>query len=190
MRNHKQAIGYFRVIVYLVLLFTTNISMNTMDLKFWVSDMIHGSHTIEFRDSLSVSIVFGTILAFVGFYIIQTFVYIIIGNDLSGKNTGILRFLYYVIRDLIRVSKDPDFWSSDSKGGDLNNIERVLSYRDNKMAFMSNKEAAEYIRGTGHVDMLLNRPDLKQSRKTLSYLNNKMAFMDNETALNFLKGNK
>lgn len=186
----KQLIGIFRITVYLVLVFTTNISLDPMDLKFWVSDMIHGSHAIEFRDSLSVSLVTGPILAIVSFYIIQTILYIFIGNALDGKNTSPLRFLRYLIRDLRKVSRDPNFWASDSGSSDLSNIERVLSYRDNKMALMDNRSAAEYMSGTGHVDLMISRPELRQGRKTLSYMNNKIALMDNETALNYIRGNK
>jgi len=186
----KQLIGIFRIAIYLVLIFTTDISLDPMHLKFWISDMIHGSHAIEFRDSLSVSLVMGPILLIGAFYIIQTIMYIFIGNALEGKNTSPLRFLGILIKDLREVARDPNFWTSDSGSGDLNNIERVLSYRDNKMACMDNKSASEYMSGTGHVDFMLNRPDLKQSRKTLGYMNNKIALMDNETALNYIRGNK
>jgi len=187
-RNIKQEIGIFRLIVFLVLMFTTNISMDTMDLKFWISDMIHGSHALEFRNSMSVSLFMGPILAVMSFYIAQTGIYLFIGRALEGKNTGLIRFLGYVIKGLQECANDPNFWSSSSSDSNYDNIEKLLKYRDNKMAFMSNREAAEYMKGTGHIDMMISRPDLKQSRKTLSYLNNKTAFMSNESALNFLKG--
>ena len=191
MKNHKQLIGIFRVTVYLILMFTfPNLSLDTTDIKYWVSDVIHGSHAPEFRTSTSVSLIMFPILALIGFYIFQTGFYIFIGNALNGKNTSPLRFLGYLITGIQECANDPNFWSSNSNSSDLGSIEKVLSYRDNKMALMSNKEAAEYMKGTGHVDMMISRPDLKQSRKTLSYLNNKVALMDNESALNFLKSNK
>lgn len=191
MRNHKQLIGLFRVTVYLILVFTTNISLDVvMDFKFWVSDMIHGSLAAEFRNSMSVTFVMIPILALASFYIIQTILYVFIGNALAGKNTSPLRFLRLAISGLRECANDPDFWISNSGSGDLNNIERVLSYRDNKMALMDNKAATEYMSGTGHVDFMMSRPDLKQSRKALSYMNNKIALMDNETAVKYIKGSK
>lgn len=187
---NKRLIGIFRVAIYLLLINFFAKEIDAINIEYLVSDMIHGSHTPEFRDSGIVVFIMLILYGIGSFYIIQTIVYLWVGNDLTGKNTGLFRFLYYVIRDLRACANDPNFGFNDTGDGNLNNIEKVLSYRDNKMTFMSNKEAAEYMRGTGHVDMMLSRPDLKQSRKTLSYLNNKMAFMDNETALNFLKGNK
>lgn len=190
MKNHKQLIGIFRVTIYLILAFFFAKEMDAINVEYFVSDIIHGSHTAEFRESTSVKLIMLPILFIFGFYIIQTILYIFIGNALNGKSTGPLRFLGYLITGIQECANDPNFWSSSSNSSDLGNIEKVLSYRDNKMALMSNKEAAEYMKGTGHVDMMISRPDLKQSRKTLSYLNNKVALMDNETALNFLKGNK
>lgn len=190
MRNHKQLIGLFRVAVFLMLIFTTNISFDVMDLKFWVSDMIHGSHAAQFRNSMSVTFVMIPILALASFYIIQTILYVFIGNALAGKNTSPLRFLRLSISGLRDCVNQPNFWSSNSGSGDLSNIERVLSYRDNKMALMDNETATEFMSGTGHVDFMMSRPELKQSKKTLSYMNNKMALMDNETALNYIKGYK
>ncbi len=189
MRNHKKLIGIFRVSVYLIALLVFDFEFSVTGLKFWVSDIIHGAHTAELRNSLSVNSVMFIILAIASYYIIQTLFYIFVGNDLNGKNTGLLRFLKYFIAGIRQNMTDPNFWSNNASG-DLSNIERVVNYRDNKTAFMSNKEASEYMKGTGHVDMMMSRPDLKQSRKTLSYLNGKMAFMDNETAINFLKNNK
>lgn len=186
----KQLIGIFRVAIYLILVFTTDISLDPLDLKFWISDIIHGSHATEFRDSLSVNFILFPILAIISFYIIQTILYIFIGNALDGKNTNPLRFLGYVVSGLRDCVNDTNFWTSSSDSGDLNNIERVLSYRDNKMALMDNRSAAEYMQGTGHVDLMISRPDLVQSRKTLSYMNNKIALMDNETALNYIKGSR
>lgn len=190
MKNHKQAIGYFRLTIVLILMFAFNLSLDFNGLEKWVSDMIHGSHSIEYRDSTIVSIVMGPILIISGFYIFQTLIYIFVGGSLDGKNTSLLRFVGYVISGIRGCVTDKHFWLDDSGDGRLNNIERVISYRDNKMAFMSNKEAAKYMKGTGHIDMMISRPELKQSRKALSYLNNKMAFMDNEAAVRFLKSNK
>jgi hypothetical protein len=187
----KQLIGIFRIVLVLVIFPYFGLDIfDGIEVQNFISKFIHGSYSPELRDTGSVvflSLVYFLILTF---YIIQSVFYIFVGSSLEGKNTSLTRFLYYVVRDLKEVARDPHFWSSDSSGGNLNNIEKVLSYRDNKMTFMSNKEAAEYMKGTGHIDLLMSRPDLKQSRKTLSYLNNKMTFMDNETALNFIKEKK
>lgn len=187
----KQSIGLLRITLYLVLIYFFDISfIEPGNMKFWVSDMIHGSHADEFRVTISVTLVMIILLSLISFYAIQTVLYILIGNALDEKNTSLFRFLRIVIRDLRECANDSNFWTSNSGSGDLNNIERVLSYRDNMMALMDNKAATEYMSGTGHVDFMMSRPDLKQSRKALSYMNNKMALMDNETALNYIKGNK
>ena len=186
----KQLIGIFRIALFIVLIFSFDISLDPFDLKLWVSDMIHGAHTPELRSSDIVWFVNFLILGAASFYIIQSFVYIVVGNSLDGKNTGLFRFLKLIVSGTLEAIRDPHFWASDDTSGGLAQVEKVLSYRDNKMALMSNREAAEFMRSTGHVDMLLSRPDLKQSRKALSYMNNKMAFMSNDQALNYLKGQK
>jgi hypothetical protein len=78
--------------------------------------------------------------------------------------------------------------SSGSSGYD--NIERVLHYRDGKIANMGVADAANYIKGTGHIDHMMARTDLPQSQKTLSYLNNRLGNMGNDDAIKFLKGEK
>lgn len=187
----KQLIGIFRIALALVLMYVFELPItDTFELKCWVSDLVHGSHTSNFRETGSVSVIMFLILGVFSFYIIQSFIYIFIGQALEGKRTGLFRFLGYVFSGLRDCANDPYFWSSSSESGDLSRIDEVLSYRDSKMALMSNREAAEYMKGTGHVEHLMSRRDLKRSRKVLSYVNNKMNLMDNETALNYLKNQK
>jgi hypothetical protein len=190
MRNHKQLIGILRVIACLVFVYYFDINFEMRDLKFWVSDMIHGAHTIEFRDTTSVGLVMFPILASVSYYFIQTAMYIFVGNELDGKDTSLLRFFKYVVSGIRECINDPHFWASDPGNGSLNNVEELIKYRDGKMAFMSNADAADYMKGTGHLDLMMSRPDLKQSRKALGYLNGKLAFMDNKSGLEFLKNQK
>jgi len=187
----KQLIGIFRIIIALVLVYAFDIPLFDVDaLKFWVSDMIHGSHSSDFRNTTSVSLTMLVILSTAVFYTIQSFVYIFLGDALEGKKTGLFRFVGLVLSGLRECANDRGFWTTDSGASDLSRINDLMTYRDNKMALMNNKDAAEFMSGTGHVEHMMNRPDLKQSRKALSYLNNKIAFMDNESALNFIKGQK
>jgi hypothetical protein len=190
MRNHKKLIGILRLIAYFVFVYAFDMGFDAYDLRLWVSDMIHGAHTPALRGTTSVSLIVLAVMAPVCYYIIQTVLYIIVGNELNGKNTSLLRFLKYVVSGLRECANNPHFWSNDSGSNNLSSVEEIIKYRDSKMAFMSNKDAAEYMKGTGHLDMMMSRPDLKQSRKTLSYLNGKLAFMDNESGLKFLKNQK
>ena len=184
---NKQLIGVIRVIVALVLMYKFEFSFDPYDLKLWISDLIHGAHTPELRSSDSVAYAMIFVLGVASFFIIQTLLYIFI-PALQNRNTSIFNFARHSFIAVIENLQDPYFWSSSSEGGNLDAVNKVLSYRDNKMAMMNNEQAAEFMRGTGHVDMLLSRPDLKQSRKALSYMNNKMAMMTNEQGLNFMKG--
>ena len=188
----KQLIGIFRITLLMVLVYLFELPLlEPFEIKIMVSKLVHsGEYTAEFRDSLSVSLIMLVILGVMSFYIIQSFIYIFIGSALEGKNTGLFRFIGYVITGLRECANDPYFWSSSSNTSDYSRIEDILKYRDNKMALMDNKQAAEYIKGTGHLEYLMSRKDLKHSRRTLSYLNNKLAFMDNETGLNYLKNQK
>lgn len=188
----KQLIGIFRIALIMVLAYVFKLPiLDTFELKIMVSKLVHsGEYSAEFRNSLSVSLIMLVILGVMSFYIIQSFVYIFIGSALEGKNTGLFRFIGYVISGLRECASAPYFWSSSSNTSDYSRIEDVLKYRDNKMALMDNKQAAEYIKGTGHLEYLMTRKDLKHSRRTLSYLNNKLAFMDNEMGLDYLKNQK
>lgn len=187
----KQLIGIFRIVLALVLMYGFDVPLtDTFGLKIWVSDLIHGSHAPELRNSGSVSLVMFAILGVFSFYIIQSFVYIFIGSALEGKRTGLFRFLGYVVSGIQGAANNPYFWTSSSSSNDLSRIDEVLKYRDNKMALMDNRQAAEYMKGTGHIEHLMSRRDLKRSRQVLNYVNNKMNLMDNETALNYLKNQK
>jgi hypothetical protein len=184
----KQLIGIFRIALVLILMYGFELPiMDPFKIQCWLSNLIHGAHTAEFRDSASVSLGMFVILGVMSFYIIQSFVYIFVGHALEGKNTGLFRFLGYVVSGLRECANDPYFWTSSSSNSDFSRIEDVLKYRDSRMKLMSNKEAAEFMRGTGNVEHLLNNKDLKRSRKVLSYMNNKMNLMDNECALEYLK---
>lgn len=169
-------------------MYVLDLNFSNQEYEFWLYDLFYGSHTFELRKAGSGLVTFIGLISYglASFYIIQTLIYLWIGPALEGKNTGVLRFFKYVIIGLRDCANES--WTSGTSDSNLSNIENILKYRDNKMAFMSNKDAAEFMRGTGHIDMMLSRPDLEQSRKTLSYLNNKIAFMSNESALNFIKG--
>ena len=180
---NKQLIGFLRVIAALVLMYGFDLGVSPFEIRLWVSDLIHGAHTPELRHSASVVSTMLVILGLYSFYTFQTLGYIFV-PALQERNTSLFNFVKIAIRGL----RDVDSLSSDSNdSSDYDRINKVLSYRDNKMAFMSNKDAAEFMKGTGHIDMMLSRPDLKQSRKALSYMNNKMSFMSNESALSFMK---
>jgi len=129
------------------------------------------------------------VLGLFSFYLLQSLIFIFV-PAVQNRNTSLINFIKHSVKALGEIGSNPHFWSSGSEDGSLNRINEVLSYRDNKMAFMNNEKASEFMRGTGHVDMLMSRPDLKQSRKALSYMNNKIAFMSNESALEFMKGMK
>jgi len=184
---NKQLIGVLRVIVALVLMYSFDVSFDPYDLKLWISDLIHGAHTPELRNSDSVAMAMIPFALVAGFFIIQTILYITV-PALQSRNTSIFNFTKHSFVAIIENLRDPHFWASSSESGNLDRVNEVLSYRDNKMAMMNNSQAVDFMRGTGHVDMLLSRPDLKQSRKALSYMNNKMSMMSNEQALNFMKG--
>lgn len=186
---NKQLIGFLRIAIVFGLAWGFDLSLNAYDLKLYVSDLVNGAHTPELRDSLTVSSIMLIVLGLFSFYLIQSLIYIFV-PALQEKNTSLFNFIKHSVRALGEIGRDPYFWSNSSNDGDLSRINEVLSYRDNKMAMMSNSQAVDFMRGTGHVDMLLSRPDLKQSRKALSYMNNKMSFMSNESALNFMKSKK
>lgn len=184
----KQLIGIFRITLYIVIICSFDISLDPYDLKLWVSDMIHGAHTPELRSSAIVWFVNFLILGASSFYIIQSLVYILAGNALDGKNTGLLRFLKLFVSGIIEAVQDPSFWSSSDISGGLQQVDKVMQYRDNKMAMMSNRDAVSYMSSTSQLDMLVSSSHLKQSRKALSYMNNKMAMMSNESAITWLQG--
>ena len=184
----KQLIVIFRIALYLAIIYSFDISLDPYELKLWVSDMIHGAHTPELRNSDIVWFVNLLILGASAFYIIQSVVYILVGNALEGKNTGILRFLKLAFSGVVDAIQDPQFWSSSDISGGLPQVDKVMQYRDNKMAMMSNKEAVSYMSSTSQLDMLVSSSHLKQSRKALSYMNNKMAVMSNDSAIKWLQG--
>lgn len=191
MRNiNKPLIAVFRIVLFFLVAYIFDLSLSTHELKMDISDLVHGDHTDELRNSGIVTFIRFIILALFSFYTIQTAVYLIVGNALEGKRTGLFSFIGHAFRGLREALSDPYFFSSGSASGGYDRVEEVLKYRDNKMALMNNRDAAEFMSGTGHVDLMLSRPDLKQSKKALGYMNGKMAFMSNEKALNFMKGVK
>lgn len=187
---NKQMIGVFRVAVYLVIVIFFPREFNNFNFKFWISDFLYGSHATEFRSSTAISLIMLLYYGILSFYIIQTMLYIFIGGALTGRKTGLFRFLGLLISGIQEAASAPNFWTSRSGSIQTDQIEKVLQYRDNRMAMMSNEDAVEFSKGTGHVEQMLTRPDLRQNRKVLSYMNNKIAFMDNETALEYLRGQK
>jgi hypothetical protein len=186
---NKQLIGVFRVVVYLVIVIFFSREIDSINFKYWVSDLIYGSHSVEFRSKTIIDLIMVIYYGILSFYIIQTVFYIVIGGALTGKNTSLLRFLRILVRDIREVAQTPSYWFG-SGPLQTDQIVKVLQYRDNRMSIMSNADAVEYSRGTGHVEQMMTRPDLKQNKKVLSYMNNRMAFMTFDDALNYMKGNK
>lgn len=82
-----------------------------------------------------------------------------------------------------------DFFERNSNySGNYDQIEKLKEYRDNKMKFMSYKDAADLMRKTAVINNLdENNP---QARKTLDYINNKIRFMSYKDAVEFLNGSK
>ena len=183
---NKVIIGYFRVICFLILPHFVDFP-SSYEVKLYLSDLIHGSYTPELRNSAAVSIAFVVIYGICSFYILQTVMYLFIGGPLQERNTGIWNFLRHVCIAFKEMRNDKYFWTSDSDSSNFRNIDELLSYRDNKMAFMNNHDAAKLLKKTSHIDALRNSSDLKQSKKVLSYLNNKVALMDNKSALEYIQ---
>ena len=184
MKNvNKTLIGLIRVLIFIPLAYYLDLSLDSYELKLWLSNLIHGGTEEVMRESTSVAFGMIVILGAASFFVIQTLVYLFIGHNLEGKRTGIFSFIKHAVVGLFEVGIP----STPHTRENLSNIDRVLSYRDNKMSFMDNARAAEFMKGTGHVDMMISQPGLKNSQKTLSYLNNKMAFMSNDRAMDFLK---
>jgi len=182
----KQLIGIFRVAISLVAILFFDLP-SVYEFKLWVSDMIHGGYTQELRNTTSVSLVMFISLGILSFYILQTILYIFVGSALNGRNAGIVNFIKHSFKSIREISNGGHFWTKSSENGSLDRINDVLKYRDNKMAMMSNSQAVDLMKKTGHVDAIMSQSDLPQSRKALSYLNNKVALMDNKQALEFIQ---
>lgn len=186
----KQVIGFFRIVLFFVLFGALGVPSDPFEYKLMISDLIHGGHSAELRNSTSVSIIMAISLGVISFYIIQSLAYIFVGSALNGRNTSIFNFFRHVFKSLGEMRNDPHFWTSDSASGGSNSLDKVMSYRDNKMAMMNNADAAELMKKTSHIDAARANPDLPQSKKVLSYLNNKVALMDNKSALEYLQNGK
>jgi hypothetical protein len=80
------------------------------------------------------------------------------------------------------------FERNSNYSGNYDQIEKLKEYRDNKMKFMSYKDAADLMRKTA----VINNLDEKnpQARRTLDYINNKIRFMSYKDAVEFLNGSK
>tara|TARA_B100000508_G_scaffold138385_1_gene134321 strand:+ start:4888 stop:5454 length:567 start_codon:yes stop_codon:yes gene_type:complete len=184
---NKVLIGYFRVLLFFLIPIWIDIP-SSFEIKLYLSDLIHGGHTPEMRNSPSVKTILFLTYGLGSFYILQTVIYIFVGGPLQERNTSLWNFLRLVWDAVKEIRSDKHFWSSaNDSNSNFRNIDQVLSYRDNKMAFMSNAQAAELLKKTSHIDTLRNSAELKQSRKVLSYLNNKVALMDNESALDYIQ---
>lgn len=184
----KQIIGIFRITLILVLVYYFKLPvMDPDEIKFYVSDLIHDGHNSEQRNSTSVSIIMFFILGIMSFYIFQTLFYIFIGGALQNRNTSIFNFVRHMYKAFKEIRSDKYFWTNSEQLSDTSRIDELLTYRDNKMAFMTNKQASKLLKKTSHVDAMKNNPELTQSQKTLSYINNKIAFMDNKSALEWIQ---
>lgn len=174
--------------LYFLFVYAFKFPMSLLESKKWFSDLIYGAHDEILRNSTIVTFFVFIYLGLLFFYSIQTFMYIFAGPALNGKNTGIIRFFGMCISTFIEFCQNPfDFFASS---GSTSNIERTLQYRDAKMCNMTNEQAVNFMRGTGNIEYMMSRPDLKQHSRVLNYMDSKMASMDNETALNFIKNQK
>ncbi len=185
---NKQLIGIFRIGVYLVIVFFYAREFDNFNFKFWISDLIYGSHSEEFRGKILIDLIMLVYYGIISFYILQTFLYISIGSALQDKRTGLFRFIGMFFSAVWEISQNPHLWFTSSGSRTKSNIERVLEYRDAKMSNMTNEQAVKFMSGTAHVDFMMTRPDLKQHSRALNYMDSKMSSMDNETALKYIKG--
>lgn len=186
---NKVATGYIRVIIYLTACYFFDIP-SIYEVKLYITDLYYGEYSQEYRDSGLVHFSMFLILSVLSFYIIQTIIYIFVGHALQNRNTSPFNLLRHVWKAILQIKSDKYFWTSDSTSCNFRNIDELLSYRDNKMAMMSNADAAVILKKTSHIDTLRGSADLPQSKKVLSYLNNKVALMDNESALKYIQNRK
>jgi len=96
--------------------------------------------------------------------------------------------LFHVLSTIVMATVMYKGTSSDSGFDDTSEIEKFLSWRDNKMKFMNYKEAAELMRKTAVLNNL--DPTNPEAKKTLGYINNRMKFMSYPDAVKFLNGEK
>lgn len=106
----------------------------------------------------------------------------------------VLYILAYVIW-YIWVSITVIYWNigffernNYSGTGKYDQIEKLKEYRDNKMKFMSYKDATDLMRKTAVINNLDDSNP--EARKTLDYINNKIKFMSYKDSIDFLNGNK
>lgn len=151
----------------------------------FIADLYYGSHTSEMREMTSVKVTSFFYFGILSVYIMQTIFYLLIGSALEGKNTSLLRFFRLLISGIQEAASGG---GSSSDNHDLSSLNKVMHYRDSKMAAMSNKDAVKFMRETSHIDQAMASSHLPQSRKVLGYVNNKVAFMSNERAINYLRG--
>lgn len=180
----KRIIGIFRLIVTLILGYGFNMPiLEPFQFECEIAEFYYGDNNSILREMWPVRLTMFVYLLLASFYIMQTFMYLRIGRALNRKDTGIVRFFKLLIHG---IQEMPYTHSTSSSGYD--NIERVLRYRDGKMANMGVADAAKYMAGTGHIDQMMTRKDLPQAQKALSYLNNRMGNMGNDDAIEFLRG--
>lgn len=79
-----------------------------------------------------------------------------------------------------------DLLGGSGSGESLDNIDRVLRYRESKFQNMSNDVRAEEYKKTAWLDSYASS-DLPNMRKTVKYINSKMQNMSNETAYKWVK---
>jgi hypothetical protein len=181
----KRIVGVFRLLVVAILSFGFGLPiLEPFQLECNVTEFIYEDNNPELRAMWPVQLTLFVYLLLASFYIFQTFMYLRLGRAMNGKDAGIVRFFKLTFKALRELPYD----TTPTLGG-YNNIERVLRYRDSKMANMGVEDAANYMRSTGHIDHMMTRTDLPQSQKALSYLNGRMGNMGNDDAIEFIKGN-
>lgn len=183
----KRIIAIFRVVIVAILSFVFGLPLlEPFKLECSVAEFYFGDNNSNLRAMWPVQLTMFVYLLLASIYIVQTFLYLRIGSAMNGKDSSIIRFFKLSLKAL---QEFPDN-SSPSTGEKHENIERVLRYRDGKLANMGVADAADYMKGTGHIDHMLTRSDLPQAQKSLDYLNGRLGNMGNDDAVEFLRGGK
>lgn len=68
------------------------------------------------------------------------------------------------------------------------NINRILDYRDSKMAGMNDRDAAEFMRSTSYLNTINSGISGKNSQRALNFVESRMAGMSGEKGIQYLQG--
>lgn len=68
------------------------------------------------------------------------------------------------------------------------NINRILEYRDSKMAGMNDRDAADLMRSTSYLNTISSGSSSKNSQRALDFVESRMAGMSGEKGIQYLQG--